>query len=58
MIDDQKFKVIIEETNGWFTYNDKAQNLTRAEGIKWVDLAMADGISPDRLRVVRQEWGT
>ena len=58
MIDDQKFKVIIEETNGWFTYNDKAQNLTRAEGKKWVDLAMADGISPDRLRVVRQEWGT
>ena len=44
--------------NGWFTYDEKAQHLTRAEGIKWVDNAMRDGVSPDRLRVVRQEWGT
>ena len=58
MTEDQKYKVIIEETNGWFTYDDKAQQLTRAEGIQWVDNAMKDGISPDRLRVVRQEWGT
>ena len=58
MIEDQKYKVIIEETNGWFTYDEKAQHLTREEGITWVDNAMRDGISPDRLRVVRQEWGT
>ena len=49
MTEDQKYKVIIEETNGWFTYDDKAQHLTRAEGIQWVDNAMKDGISPDRL---------
>ena len=58
MNEDQKYKVIIEETNGWWVLDDKAQNLTRAEGIKWVDSAMADGIAPERLRVVRQEWGT
>tara|TARA_B100001287_G_C22630362_1_gene504777 strand:- start:117 stop:293 length:177 start_codon:yes stop_codon:yes gene_type:complete len=58
MTAEQKYKVIIEETNGWFTYDKNSQNLTRAEGIKWVDDAMKDGISPDRLRVVRQEWGT
>ncbi len=58
MNEDQKYKVIIESTDGWFLMNDKAQNLTRAEGIKWVDVAMSDGVSPDRLRVVRQEWGT
>ena len=23
MTEDQKYKVIIEETNGWFTYDDK-----------------------------------
>jgi len=56
MNEDQKYKVIIEETNGWFTY-EKAEYLTRAEGIEWVDNAMKDGVSPDRLRVVRQEWG-
>ena len=58
MTAEQKYKVIIEETNGWFTYDKNSQNLTRAQGIKWVDDAMKDGISPDRLRVVRQEWGT
>jgi len=46
MTEDQKYKVIIEETNGWFLYDKNAQHLTKA-----------DGISPDRLRVVRQEWG-
>jgi hypothetical protein len=58
MNEDQKYKVIIEETNGWWVLDDKAQNLTKVEGIKWVDTAMADGIAPERLRVVRQEWGT
>jgi len=58
MNEDQKYKVIVESTDGWSLMNDKAQYLTRAEGIKWVDIAMSDGVSPDRLRVVRQEWGT
>ena len=57
MTEDQKYKVIIEETSGWFLYDTNAQYLTKADGIKWVDDAMRDGISPDRLRVVRQEWG-
>tara|TARA_B100000035_G_scaffold14837_1_gene12129 strand:- start:170 stop:346 length:177 start_codon:yes stop_codon:yes gene_type:complete len=57
MTEDQEYKVILEETNGWWLLDDRAQHLTRAEGIKWVDNAMADGIAPERLRVVRQEWG-
>ena len=57
MTKDQKFKVIIEETNGWWTYHDNSQYLTKEEGLKWVEKAQNDGVSPHRLRIVRQEWG-
>ena len=29
MTEDQKFKVIIEQTNGWFLYDKNAQYLTK-----------------------------
>ena len=31
MTEEQKYKLITEETNGWWLYHDNAQNLTREE---------------------------
>ena len=58
MTEEQKYKLITEETNGWWLYHDNAQNLTREEGLKWAEKAQDDGVAPERIRIVRQEWGT
>ncbi len=52
---DHRYKLLEMSTHGWTIFEGKAENLTRDECNAMMRQALDNGVSPERLSVVRQE---
>ena len=55
MAKEKLYKVLELSTQGWSLIENNAQNLTKEECDSWIQKAMNNGISQNRLKVARNE---